>query len=242
MTNDELFAWIMHRFSEVFEEHAILKGGMALRLLDSPRSTVDIDYVFVPFESKRDIVAKIESVLRTLDGAEVKMSVHPTMIRAELRHGVGAIQVEASVMMSCNSIAMATAALAHTVGKPSQIVRIMDPSVALAHKIAAWNERRLLRDLYDAYFFLARAKVTLHIATLDARLGNIQSRLPALKRTKTMTRNEFADALVSTIESLTDERIRDELGPLLPPEELAGLTTRMKAALSQLEEKVRMAP
>jgi len=29
-----LFLWVMHRFSEVFEEHAILKGGMALRLLD----------------------------------------------------------------------------------------------------------------------------------------------------------------------------------------------------------------
>ncbi|MCB9654719.1 MAG: nucleotidyl transferase AbiEii/AbiGii toxin family protein [Deltaproteobacteria bacterium] len=241
MTNDELFAWVMHRFSEVFEDHAILKGGMALRLLDSPRSTVDIDYVFVPFESKKDIAAKIESVLRALDGAVVKVSVHSTMVRAELRHGVGAILVEASVMMSCSSIAMATAALARTVGRPSQIVRIMEPAVALAHKIAAWNERRLLRDLYDAYFFLARAKVTLHVPTLDARLGNVQSRLPALRRTKTMTRDAFADALASAIESLNDERIRNELGPLLPPEELAGLAERMKVALSRLEENLRSA-
>ena len=49
MTRDELFVQIMHRFAEAFEDHAIIKGGMALRLLDSPRATTDIDYVFVPY-------------------------------------------------------------------------------------------------------------------------------------------------------------------------------------------------
>jgi hypothetical protein len=43
-TQDGLFLWVMHRFSEVFEKHAVLKGGMALRLLDCPRRTMDIDY------------------------------------------------------------------------------------------------------------------------------------------------------------------------------------------------------
>lgn len=39
-TNREgLFIWIIHRFSEEFGERAILKGGLVLRLLNSPRST-----------------------------------------------------------------------------------------------------------------------------------------------------------------------------------------------------------
>ncbi len=62
-TPDGLFLWVMHRFAEVFEDHAIIKGGMALRLMDCPRSTTDIDYVFVPYRSKNDVRARIESVL-----------------------------------------------------------------------------------------------------------------------------------------------------------------------------------
>ena len=46
-TREDLMLWVMHRFSQVFGEHAIIKGGMALRLLDSPRATNDIDYVAV---------------------------------------------------------------------------------------------------------------------------------------------------------------------------------------------------
>ncbi|MEQ9501632.1 MAG: hypothetical protein RIT81_32475 [Deltaproteobacteria bacterium] len=38
-TRDELFLFVMHRFSEVFEQHAVPKGGMALRLLDSTRAS-----------------------------------------------------------------------------------------------------------------------------------------------------------------------------------------------------------
>ena len=38
-TRDGLFLWVMHRFAEVFENHAVLKGGMALRLVDCPRRT-----------------------------------------------------------------------------------------------------------------------------------------------------------------------------------------------------------
>jgi hypothetical protein len=60
-TVDGLFLWVMHRFAEVFEEHAVLKGGIALRLLDCPRSTTDIDYVFVPFRSKTGITGRSES-------------------------------------------------------------------------------------------------------------------------------------------------------------------------------------
>jgi len=49
-TAQGLFVWVLHRFAEVFEEHAVVKGGIALALHDCPRSTTDIDYVFMPYE------------------------------------------------------------------------------------------------------------------------------------------------------------------------------------------------
>lgn len=41
---------------EDFKNHAILKGGMVLKLLGSTRKTLDLDYTFVPFKSKKEIV------------------------------------------------------------------------------------------------------------------------------------------------------------------------------------------
>ena len=40
-TRDELFLWIMHRFAEVFDEGAVLKGGMALRIRASVAKLAD---------------------------------------------------------------------------------------------------------------------------------------------------------------------------------------------------------
>ena len=70
-TADALFLWVMHRFAEKFAEHAILRGGMALRLLDSPRMTTDVDYVFVPYPSKKDIRLEVEMILNEVEGAQI---------------------------------------------------------------------------------------------------------------------------------------------------------------------------
>jgi predicted nucleotidyltransferase component of viral defense system len=232
MTNDELFAWVMHRFAEVFREHAILKGGMALRLLDSPRSTNDIDYIFVPYASKKEILPDFSAVLSSLEGVHVSVDVHSKMIRAILQAEGAAIQIEANVAPACRSIPMATGDFARKAGYPSRIVRVMDLSVALAHKLAAWNERRLTRDLYDAYFLFGRAGAKPDREVLEERLSHVVSRLPVLRGRKKMRLSEFLEALSSTIAALDEGRLEVDLGPLLPPEERAGLVPRLKAALS----------
>ena len=48
-----LLAWIVDFFAVNFGNSAILKGGMSLRLMHSPRYTNDVDYIFVPFGSKK---------------------------------------------------------------------------------------------------------------------------------------------------------------------------------------------
>ncbi len=236
MTNDELMAWVMHRFSDVFRERAIIKGGMALRLLDSPRFTNDIDYVFVRYDSKKAVAAKIREVLGELEGARIKMDVHSKMIRADIRFDGAAIQIEANVAVDCPSVPMATGEFARSVGQPSRVVRIMAPDVALAHKIAAWNERRIARDLYDVYFLSARAGAKPDQGVLSSRLARFESRLPKLRKKKSMSFEELVAALSLARDTIDDELVEDELGPLVSVEERAGLALRIKAALAGVIE------
>jgi len=231
-----LFLWIMERFAEEFADHAILKGGLALRLLDSPRSTTDIDYVFVPYRSKRDIRADIESVLGELEDATVEIERHSRMLRAEIRIDEAAIQLEANVAETCPSIPMSTGGFAQTEGRSPVVVRIMSPASALAHKLAAWNERRLLRDLFDCTFYVARLGVWPDGEVLDTRLASVDSRIPALRSIRSMTRASLAAALRTALGDLDEARIHAELGGLLPEVELAGLELRMRAAATRLAE------
>lgn len=50
---DELLLWFMGYFAQTFRNRAIIKGGMVLQLLNSPRATNDLDILFVPFTSKK---------------------------------------------------------------------------------------------------------------------------------------------------------------------------------------------
>ena len=237
-TNESLFLWIMHRFAEAFDEHAVLKGGMALRLVDSPRGTTDIDYVFVPFRSKRDVPQDIERVLREIDGADVSVSLHSTMLRADVRIDDAAVQVkvEISVATACDSAAMATGGFATSLGQPSQVVRVMEWSTALAHKLAAWNERRLLLDLYDCYFLSARVGAEPEMEILQERLDNVRSRRPELKSLRRMSREELASALRDAAAAIDDRAIAAEMGPLLPETEMAGLEVRLRVAILRLAD------
>jgi hypothetical protein len=235
-TNDGLFLWVMHRFAEAFEHRAVLKGGMALRLVDSPRATTDIDYVFVPFRSKADIKQRIEQLLAEIEGARVSVGLHSTMLRADVRVDDAAIQIEASVASECRSAAMATGGFALALGQPSHVVRIMSWDCALASKLSAWNERRLLRDLYDCYFLSARLGEWPDLPTLDARLASFTSRLPALRRRKRMTRAELAADLREAAGGIDEDAVHAGLAALLPESELAGLAPRLRAATVRLAE------
>jgi predicted nucleotidyltransferase component of viral defense system len=241
-TTDGLFLWVLHRFNEAFEEHAVLKGGIALRLFDCPRATNDIDYVFVPFRSTKEIVVRMRSVLREIEGAEVQVTAHSKMLRAHLRVEGAAIQIEANVDLRCPATGVPTSAFATPQGVPSRIVRVMALDCALAHKLAAWNERRLLRDLYDVYFLGARLGTAPDLQVLDRRLAKIESRLPRLARRKQMTRSELAAELRAAVDALDDRALRGELGPVLPAEELAGLLPRIRGAVVRVAEQLEASP
>lgn len=48
-----LLAKVLDVFAQKFDKQAVLRGGMVLRILGSPRFTNDLDYVFVPYRSKK---------------------------------------------------------------------------------------------------------------------------------------------------------------------------------------------
>jgi len=237
-TNEAVLLWILHRFGEEFTRRAIVKGGMALRLAGCPRSTTDVDYVFAPAGSKRPLEPLVKKLLAELEGARVEVTLNSRVLRATVQLDAASVQIEASLADDCPSEAMSTGEMAATLGQPAQIVRVMSFPHALAHKLAAWNERRLLRDLYDVYFLRARMSVRVDLATLNARLARIESRLPALRRTTSMTLPEFARTLRQATDDLATPALEAELAPLLPPTELPGLLLRLRPALIDLAESL----
>lgn len=232
----------MHRISESFGEHAILKGGMALRLLNSPRSTNDLDYIFVPYTSKKEIAGGLERIVDEIPGAVIDKTMSSKAIRFTIELKDVSVQIEAGVSMECKAIAMSTSVLAREVNQLGKIIRVMSLDVALSHKLAAWNERRLLRDLYDAYYICEIIGEKPDMRTLLERLDKIESRIPELKKIRRMGIEEFADALRKEARKIDNARLERELRFLFDKSEFAGLDLKMRAALNKLAEDISAKP
>lgn len=204
---------ILHHLASSFKEHAILKGGMELALFSSGRSTNDLDFVFVPYKSKKDIADEIHEELKKLSGGPYKISLshNSRHTKFEVSDGEVTVEVEISVALQMDSVALNTAELARPHGIQPQIIRVMKPEIALAHKIAAWNERRILRDLYDIYFWYGVQKVFPDLEILKERLSKVESRIPRLSKIKTMTMSQLCEQLEEQISKLTQVDIDREL-------------------------------
>lgn len=231
--------------AEKLESHAILKGGMVLRLLECPRYTNDLDYVFIPFRSKKEIVPLIDKALSDLKGAQIQKGLHSTNVRYDITYtntyGIFRTYVEANVSQSCESEPISTGDVALQNKQLPRVIRVMRFDVALANKLAAWNERELIRDLYDAYFMHKHLGQTPHLPTLSARLQDInyarRVKRPSLPRSMTLA--GFLNRLEQKVQELTDDAIQEELRDSMGQDQLAGLALKMKAGLSQMIEKMR---
>lgn len=232
---EALLAWIVDFFSTSFGNSAILKGGMALRLMHSPRYTNDVDYIFIPFDSKKDAKVLIEQALSKVNGLQFYSTMNSKALRILLTYGGQRAQIEINVENECPSIPMSSAQLSTAHGRPARILRIMEPGVSFAHKIAAWNERELMRDLYDIYQYESLFKVKPQIDILQMRLKKARSYKGV---TAAREINELVDKLTQVAEKLNDDNLA-ELRPLLSEEELAGLAFRMRPAILRLCEKLR---
>ena len=96
-TIESLLIYLINLFSEKFPQSAILKGGMCLRLLDCPRLTNDVDYTFIPFRSKKEIVADVRAVLDGVEGLTYQHTLNSKCLRVRIRYGDAFPQVEVNV-------------------------------------------------------------------------------------------------------------------------------------------------
>lgn len=234
-STEELLAWIIDFFAISFGNSAILKGGMSLRLLHSPRFTNDVDYVFIPFDSKKDVKQIIEKELEKVNNLTFTTFLNSKALRILISYGTQEAQVEISVEKECPSIPMSSSLLSTPYGRPARIIRIMDPSISFAHKIAAWNERNLMRDLYDIYQYESLFKIKPQIDVLKIRLKKAK---PFGNTTPATNMNDLINHLTDCANSITEESF-SELLPLLNTEELSGLSFRIKPAIFSLCESLK---
>jgi predicted nucleotidyltransferase component of viral defense system len=226
---EELLAWVINFFADEFGGNAIIRGGMALRLLNSPRYTNDIDYVFIPFKSKKEIKPLIEEKLSGVGGLEYSITLNSKVMVVHINYLTQSCQVEINVEETCESQIMSSSAIALPYGMPSKVVRIAELSTAFAHKIAAWNERELMRDLFDVYQYKVILRVEPCLKTLQKRLAKPRS-CPNVKPARSL--GGLKEKLLAAADKL-GERDIDELRPLLPETELAGLHQRIAAAIRE---------
>ena len=231
----QLLARVLDLFAQRFDKKAVLRGGMVLRVLGSPRLTNYLDYIFVPYKSKKDIVDEIVTCLRSLEGADLDYSLNSKCLRVVLTVDQTTIQVEAKVAMDVETTTTSTRLFSSQFDLPPRIIHVVDTNIALANKMAAWNERRLVRDIYDTWFLL-QMSATPDTTTLQRRL-----RKPSYSRLVKKedyfpgrTCSEFYDFLRGWVAALSEKQIVDELADYLPPEETSGLALLFRAALARL--------
>lgn len=231
--------YVINLFADRFGNHAILKGGMELRLLNCPRHTNDVDYTFIPFDSKNDVRTILEGELKDLSGIDVDISLNSKCLVCRLsRQGVR-VQVEINASLKCKSEELSTMEISKMHQQQGRIIRAMSLDTALAFKLAAWNERRLARDLYDIYFIDTLAGIHPDKEMLKERLLKVLPARGGKSKKKSMTLEDLAEEIEGQIQTLDQVLIESGLRDYLPHDYLPGLEYKIKISLGRIVEYIR---
>ncbi len=239
-SQEDLMLWVMKEFSEKFKSKAILRGGMALRLFSSSRYTNDLDYSFVPYKSKKDLVEPISDVLKQLEELVFSYSLNSKCLRFKLNYQGILLQIEVTASEECKSISVDTTALTQRSMFPSFVLRVMDFRVALSNKIAAWNERRIIRDLYDIYYITTFIETSPDLEVLSKRLAKVKHGHRVANKKSKMTLDELLGELEVEVRRLSEEEVSEVLRDYLNAEELVGLPMKIKVSVLKLCERLRL--
>ena len=175
-------------------------------------------------------------LLDTVEGLEYTYSKSSKCLRIKISYNQLLTQVEINVAEECSSVSASTASMAAATGQLSRIIRVMDYSVAMAHKLAAWNERQLVRDLYDLFYYYVYLKALPDMGVLQERLKKVAS-TPRNKNPKIMSMKQLLEKLEMKLQSLNADHIQ-ELADYLPADNLPGLELRLKTNLLKLCEEL----
>ena len=229
---EEFLTTIINLFASEFSNHAILRGGMVLRLLDSPRLTNDLDYLFVPYRSKKEVLPQILEVLNSIADVTVSYSMNSKCLRFKISKKDLVVQVEVKVDSDCKVEVISTAALSKLYNQVPRIINVMAYDVAMANKLAAWYDRALIRDLYDIYLFINMG-ISPDEQILESRLKktNFSKVQQNKSKPKSIGIAKFYEFLKEEVKSLSAQDVQSELAGILPHIELLGLELKIKGAI-----------
>ena len=235
---EEFLARLIGYLAEDFKNQLILKGGMLLRLLNSPRLTQDLDYCWIRTKKRSLLAQEIKKSLGAREGIEISdLKINSRGIFIDLLDkGSGQrAKIEVSVVQATHlpPQPMSTAPLTDRYSLQTYVISVMDFAEALSHKIAAALERDLIRDLYD----LAQLEplTPFDPATLKDRLSHLEIRRA---KPRVVSCKEAADLLQQKANRLTKAQVVEELSATLPKEKLAGLETVIRASVHRIIQKI----
>lgn len=235
---EELIAKIMNYLAQTFKNKLILKGGMLLRLFDSPRSTQDLDYVWIRTKKRNLFAQEIRKKIEKLPNIKCRdIQINSREIFMELWDQANNSQVQLEINVVKNTHlppeTMNNKKWMESFKLKPEIITVMALPEAFAHKIAASLERDLSRDLYDLMQF--EPITGFDEETLKQRLSHFSE---ARKKPIVLSPQEASKRLKQKVAALDEERLKNELGALLPPDELAGLLNRIRIPVGRIITKL----
>ena len=232
----KILAEILCLFADRFGNKSILRGGMVLKLLGSQRYTNDLDYIFVPYRSKNEIVAQVIDCLQSIPNAQVLHSLNSKCLRVIVKVEDVSVQIEAKVGAAIKTEVVSNKLFSDQYNLPRKLIHIVDHSVSMANKLAAWNERRIMRDIYDIWFFV-RMGVRPDKETLDKRLQRplYAKSVSTQEYFQGKNSTEFLEFVQQNVNHITQKDVEAELSDYFAPDELVGIASLFKAGMVSLK-------
>lgn len=223
---------VIQKISETFGPKAVLRGGMALRLQGISRSTIDADFSFQSsVHKKKDFGEELVNLITTLSDELIEVNYHSSIVQIIANVNSVKIIIEGSTSSAFEPTIISTAPIASRLKKQPAMISIMPNDMALAHKLAAWLERRLVRDLYDIYVLYDRLESTPDPEVLKARLEKINYLKGVAPRPKLRDSSEFLHFLKEQVKTLDPDVIESQMRGMIDDRELNGIGIHIKNVL-----------
>lgn len=229
---EKLLLRIMHLINQNFKSQAVLKGGMHLRLLNSPRYTQDIDYVFSPKISRNVIAKELNAMLAKENDLVIQhqsLNSRGAFFTLECNGVLVKLEISLATKLNCPSETQSTTVLASQFQMPPEIVTTLAKEEAYAHKIAASLERNVMRDLYDISIY--EPLTSFDSKTLKLRFKELSV---GRNKPKSITFLEASEILKKKAAGLTQKDIEEAIGEMLPHNVIVGTCDRIKMSLNRL--------
>ncbi|MDO8526830.1 MAG: nucleotidyl transferase AbiEii/AbiGii toxin family protein [Deltaproteobacteria bacterium] len=234
----KLLLQTIHFLSEKFKEKFVLAGGMLLCLLNSPRSTQDIDCFFLSKVSKKVLGEEIRKALKQFALAKVtsfEINSRGIFVGLQGETADEKIRLEMSVVASLNlpTESFATTTLASSYAMGARVIQVIALPEAFANKIAACIERENMRDLYDITLFEP-------LCTFDPKTMQERLKKSSIRRQKPVALDfkKAASLLKKRVESLTEKKLEEELYPLLPATQQTSMLRIIQSSLAKVIQRL----